>query len=213
MAITWSCRISVAEYAALGRSVRAPRRNCSNCQRPLAFDGSYPRQVREAGVVHTIFVRRARCATCKVGDALLPDFVLRGRLDSAGAIGVAILAAAGVPLSRDEKRLSAKVPARTVRSWQERFAERAPEFALHFAALCVEWGGFLSFPPPCHPTPTHHALDSIGQVWRALNRRPDSDLPPAWRLANVIIGSQLLSTRVDLPWPIKSTMIGRSRAP
>jgi hypothetical protein len=39
----------------------------------MTFDGSYRRQVREAGEVFT--VRRARCGLCQLGDALLPDFV------------------------------------------------------------------------------------------------------------------------------------------
>ena len=179
----------------------------------MAFDGSYRRQVREAGIVHSIFVRRARCARCGVGDALMPDFVLRGRLDSTAAVGAAILAPVGVSVPPGVEGLYAGVPERTVRSWRQRFAERASELTQRFEALCREWRGELPFPPTRHATPTHHALASIALVWRAARRRPDSDVPPAWRLANVIVGSQLLGTRVDLPWPIKASLIGRSRSP
>jgi hypothetical protein len=50
----------------------------------MTFDGSYRRQVREAGDVFTAVIRRARCGTCQLGDALLPDLVLRRRRDSDG---------------------------------------------------------------------------------------------------------------------------------
>ena len=62
----------------------------------MAFDGSYPRMIRESGVVYRIFGRRARCAIPGVGDALLADFVLRGRMDSTTAVGAVVLAPVSV---------------------------------------------------------------------------------------------------------------------
>jgi hypothetical protein len=179
----------------------------------MAFDGSYPRPVREAGIVHRIFVRRARCGDCGIGDALLPDFVLRGRRDSTTAVGAAVLGPTGVVMPPGAEELYVGVLERTVRSWRQRFAERAPELVQRFEALCLEWRGPFPFPAPRYATPTHHALASIGLVWRAACRRPGSDVPPAWRLANVITANLLLATRVDLPWPIKPSMIGRSPSP
>jgi len=96
VAITWLCVLSVAEYATAGRSAPAPRRDCPQCGKPMAFDGSYPRQVLEAGVVYRIFVDRARCSACGVGESLCPDFVLRRRLDSANAVGAGVLSRAGI---------------------------------------------------------------------------------------------------------------------
>jgi hypothetical protein len=176
----------------------------------MASDGSYPRWVREAGVVHRIYVRRARCATCGVGHALLPDFVLNRRLDSSCAVGAAILDHAGLQVPVGAAQLYESVPERTVRSWRQRFAERADELTRQFAALCVVWG---DVPPRCEDPPATAAIQMIGATWRAVRRRRGHAIPPAWPLANVILGSQLLGTRVDLPGTATPERTGRSRAP
>ncbi|MHB8341544.1 MAG: DUF6431 domain-containing protein [Mycobacteriales bacterium] len=205
--------MSVASYAALGRSAPAPRRDCVGCSRPMAFDGSYPRQIREAGVVHRVFVRRAYCRRCDISEALLPDFVLYRRRDSTSAVGAAVLAPVGVELPDQAAGLYRGVPERTVRSWRQRFALRADELWLRFEALAARWGEDLPWSTPHASTPSGRAIDAMGLAWRAARRRPTSDVPPAWRLANVIVGSQLISTRIDLPWPIVPALIGRARAP
>jgi len=176
----------------------------------MAFDGSYPRMIRESGVVHRIYVRRARCSECGIGDALLPDFILGHRLDSATAVGAAVLTGVGHPVPDGAQRLYQRVPKRTVRSWRQRFAERAEELTTRLGALCVEWGGML---PVFAATPPRRAVQAIAAIWAVASRRRPLNVPPAWPLANVILGSQLLSTRVDLPWPIVPAMIGRSRSP
>ncbi len=160
-------------------------------------------------MVHRIFVRRVRCRRCGSGDALLADCVLRNRLDSTSSVGAAVLAHTGHTVPDTAWVLYQHVPARTVRSWRQRFAEQADELAVRFTALCVEWGGTLPRPAP---TPAGRSITAIGATWQAAARRA-SDIPPPWRLANVIVGSQLLSGRVDLPWPIVPCMIGRSRGP
>lgn len=177
----------------------------------MAFDGSYPRQVREAGAVHRIFVRRARCARCGTGEALLPDFVLRRRLDSTTAVGAAVLAHVRCDSGTETTDLYGGVPTRTVRSWRQRFSERANDLTIRFEALRAEWGtGGI---PRYEPTPVAAAITSIGLLWQATQRRPASDVLPPWRLANVVVGGQLLGTRVDLPWPIVPTRIGRAHGP
>jgi hypothetical protein len=66
--------------------------------------------VREAGKLYTVFVRRARCGRCGVGESLLPDFVLARRRDTTAAVGAAVLAPAGArselahPASRPRDR-------------------------------------------------------------------------------------------------------------
>jgi hypothetical protein len=212
MSITWACPISLADYEALGRRVPAPRLECADCSRPLTFAGSYPRKVREAGVVHRIVVRRVVCPSCGTSDALLPDFVLKRRKDTASAIGAAVLERAGIEVPAGSKALYRGVPSRTVRSWLARFAERADELRVRFSALTVEWGGELPFTTPHASTRQGRALDAIGLAWRAARRR-GRDVPAAWLLANVVVGSQLLATRVDLPWPIVPRLMGRSRSP
>ncbi len=208
MTVTWACRLSVAEYAALGRRAPAPRSTCSSCDQPMAFDGAYPRFVREGGVVHTIFVRRAYCRPCDRGEALVPDFVLARRLDSTATIGAALLQDAGVELPDGATDLYREVPSRTLRSWRQRFAERADELAAILSAFCAAWGGLA---PRSAPTALGRATESIGAAWRAARRR--WDVPAAFILANVVLGGQLLSNRVDLPVPDRPGFIGRSRAP
>jgi Domain of unknown function (DUF6431) len=81
------------------------------------FDGCYRRKVRQAGVVHELVVHRVRCPRCRAGHAVLPDFVVARRLDTAEVIGAAVAAAGAA----GGTALLAGVPARTVRSWRARF--------------------------------------------------------------------------------------------
>lgn len=207
VASSWACAIGPEAYARAGRKAPAPRLDCRKCGKPMAFDGSYPRSVRHAGVVHRIFVRRARCRHCGVGDALLPSFVVRRRHDSAEAVGAAVLERAGVELPAGAAELYAGVPARTVRSWSQRFSRNADELAVRFNALCVERGGDLPRTVPTNAS--GGAAVAIGALWRAA-RCPG---PGAWVVANIILGGAILASRVDLPWPILPAWIGRSRGP
>lgn len=180
----------------------------------MAFDGCYARLVREAGRVHRVFVRRVRCATCEVGDALLPDFVLRGWRDSTASVGAAILPRLGIEVPEAARTLYAGVPGRTVRSWRQRFAERAVQLTVRLDALCVQWGGTPPFGEEVPaPGPARRAVLAMGRCWKAARRRCPGGVPAAWSLANVVVGGQLISTRVDLPWPIVPGRIGRSRGP
>lgn len=211
VAITWACRLTVAAYAAAGRSVAAPRPDCGSCGQAMTFDGSYSRWIREAGTLRRIFVRRVRCRRCGTGDALLPHFVLGHRLDTATAVGAAVLAGAGRPVPGAAALYDA-VPERTVRSWRHRFAARAEELAGRFRAMRAEWAASPLSYEPAEPDPVDAALSSIGALWQAAHRAR-FDVPGAWPLANMVVGSQLLSTRVDLPWPIMTSHVGRSRSP
>lgn len=211
MAISWACPIGVEAYARTGRKAPAPRMDCPGCQRPMAFDGVYPRQVREAGVVHRIFVHRARCGRCGFGDALLPSFVVRRRRDSAFAVGAAVLERCGVDLPAEAPLLYAGTPARTVRSWRQRFSGQADDLSVRFSALCAQWGGHLPWVIP--KDPSARAAVAMGAAWQARRRQARWGLPGAWLVANVVLGGKLLSTRVDLPWPIRPAAIGWSRGP
>lgn len=73
----------------------APVHSTCSARSAMAFDGSYPRQVREHGAVHRIYIRQVRCGRCGTGEALLPDFTQRRRLDSTAAVGAAVLARHG----------------------------------------------------------------------------------------------------------------------
>lgn len=207
----WACPIGIEVYARAGRRPPTPRPDCPECGTPMAFDGSYPRIVRESGVAHRIFIRRAHCTPCGVGDALLPSFVVRRCRDSASAIGAAVLSHLGVELSPLAARMHAGVPERTVRSWRQRFTDQADDVSKHFSALCVEWGGDL--PRGTGRTAAHHAIAALGAAWRERRRRAGEATPPAWIVANIVLGGRLLSTRVDVPSMNRPTGIARARGP
>lgn len=192
---------------------RLPGRRVAAAASRWPFDGCYPRQVRESGVVYKIMVRRAYCSHCALGDAVVPDFVLRRRLDSVSAVGAGVVAHAGIDLGERATGLYAGVPARTVRSWVQRFAERAEQLWGLLAAVSVSWGGDDGIGEAAAPSPAGYALGAIAALWRGARRRPEADVPPAWRLANVMVGGRLMSTRVDLPWPIDPAWIGWARGP
>jgi hypothetical protein len=174
----------------------------------MAFDGGYPRRVREAGTVHQIFVHRVRCDPCGRSEALLAHFVCRRRHDSVSSIGAAVLARYGIELDAGASELYRGVPSRTLRSWYQRFAERAGELWGRLEALTIEWGGTLAFPPLHAGSRCGAAIQAMGELWRGAQDRWGMDIPTAWPLANVVFGSGLLETRVDLPWPIRRSHIG-----
>lgn len=158
----------------------------------MAFDGTYQRRVREAGVEFTVYIRRVHCSSCRIDDALLPDFVLRRRRDSASAIGAAVLAPR-VDLREGASDLYAGVPDRTVRSWRHRFAEQAEELSARFVALTASWG--IVDHRSMRGSPSARATAAIAQMWsQACRRLGRHAIPPAWPLANLIVGGQLLGT-------------------
>lgn len=193
MAVSWPCQLDVAAYAAAGAGVVVPRAGCPACRRPMAFEGSYERQVRRAGVVHRIVVQRARCSACDASHALLPDFVLHRRRDSTDAIG------AGLVGDADGAHLYAGVPARTLRSWRHRFAGRAELLTAGLIAVATAWAGEaprLALPA----TPAAVATAAVGAAWWAAGRRWPKRVPGPWRLASVLTSAEMLTTRVNLPW-------------
>jgi hypothetical protein len=90
------------------------------------------------------------------------------------------------------------VPPRTVRSWRQRFHERAELLTSGLLALTVAWDELPALPLGQGPATT--AVAALGAAWWAASRRWPGRVPGPWRLANVVVGSHLLSTRTDLPW-------------
>ena len=109
--------------------------------------------------------------------------------------------------------LDAGVPERTVRSWRERFRARSSELSRVLGALAIEWGGRSPLRTRNASRPGGWAIDAMSLVWHGATRRPSADVPPPWRLANVIVGGELIATRVSLPFPVITRLIARSRAP
>ena len=164
----------------------------------MSFDGSYCRQVRDRGVTHRVTIHSVRCPSCRTRHAVLPEFVLAGRLDSADTIGAALAAPAGALGAESRAHLLDTVPGRTVRSWKARFADRAPLLAVGLASLVVHWGGPVFSPDS---DPVVWAGTALGATWwTSVDRHPRRPVLPPWRFASWITGGELMSTRVDLPW-------------
>lgn len=155
-----------------------------------------------------MWVRRAACGACRASHALLPDFIVHRRRDSVVAIGAALAAGAGVG---GDVTLWAAVPPRTVRSWRHRFGSRRDLLIAGLTAVAATLG-----PAPVLPLdrgPTAVAIAAVGAAWWAASERAPGRVPGPWRLADVIIGSHLLSTRVGMPWAVVGSPPGLSRGP
>jgi hypothetical protein len=141
MAIVWPCTLSVDAYASAGEDIEVPRPNCPGCSAPMGFWWGYWRHVRDAGRCRRLFLRRGRCKACKTTHALLPSFLLLGRLDTAATVGGAVEQVAAGRGGARPAAARAGVPHTTARGWLRRFGRHAARFAVAFAALCVELGG------------------------------------------------------------------------
>jgi len=141
MAIVWPCPLSVDAYVAAGRGVCVPRPVCPRCGGVVSWWSGYHRFVRVGSTSRAVFVPRVRCGPCAKTDAVLPAFVLCGRLDAVETIGAVVEAVvAGVGGVRPAA-VAADVPHTTARGWVRRFVARARGWSAAFAALAVELGG------------------------------------------------------------------------
>lgn len=123
VAMVWACQLSVEEYATAGKAVVVPRCCCPGCRASMVFWSGYWRTVRDGGSWR-IWVRRARCSSCRVSHVLLPSFCLVGRTFGVEVIGSAVQVAVDGRGSRAVARV-AGVAQSTVRSWCGRHRERA----------------------------------------------------------------------------------------
>ena len=198
MAIFWPCPLDVEGYVAAGRGVAVPRPCCPACQRRLIFWWWYERFVRSGGC-HRIWVRRARCPACKVTHALLPDFLLKHRLDPVGVIGDALalmISGAGArPVAE-----TVEVPHSTVRSWRRRHRARAPILVAAFAALVVALGGEAV---TLAVSVERAALEAAVAAWhQAARRRAPPVIPGVWRFVSAVTGGSWLGTTTTPPWAV-----------
>ncbi len=204
MAMVWPCPLAVDAYVAAGREVEFPRPDCPSCRVPMMFWSGYRRHVRDGGRCRKIFVPRLRCGRCRVTHALLPAFVLAWRLDAAEAIGTVITGVAGGACGVRPAAAGLGVPYTTARGWCRRFAARAPELGVAFAALTVELGGNAVRPPA---EPGRFALAAIGAAFGAGCALPGwAGLGP-WRFASAVSGGRLIAANTISPWLI----VGRRR--
>ena len=199
MTIVWPCSMSVDAYAVAGREVEVPRPECPSCSAPMAWWSGYRRYVRHGGSCHRIFVRRVRCGPCQQTHALLPAFVLFGRLDVVESVGAVI---AEVAAGRSGVRPAAErlgVPHTTARGWWRRFEAGAARWAAAFAALAVELGGpAVSWPVEVGAG----ALAAMAAAWRAALGAPGWSTLGPWRFVSAVCGGRLIATNTDSPWLI-----------
>jgi Domain of unknown function (DUF6431) len=200
VAIVWLCPVSVEVYVAEGPSVAVPRPSCSSCSLPMQFWSGYRRSVRVAGRFVRVWVRRARCAGCRVSHGLIPSFLLRGRQDPVEAIGGVVAGiAGGSSIGETARRVG--VPFTTVRGWWRRFRVRAPVWWSGFAALTVEFGGVV---PARWPTgPAQAAVAAIGWAHRAAVGRHPLRTPSVWSFVSVVCGGTLIApANTTSPWRV-----------
>ena len=69
VAIVWPCPLGVEEYAAAGRAVQVPHADCPSCGRAMGFWSGYERYLR-LGRTYRVWVRRARCCSCRLSEAM-----------------------------------------------------------------------------------------------------------------------------------------------
>ena len=197
--IVWPCSMSVDAYVLAGRAVEVPRPVCPSCSAPMAWWSGYRRHVRQAGSCHRIFVPRVRCGACEKTHALLPAFVLVGRLDAAESVGTVI---AEVAAGRSGVRPPAErlgVPHTTARGWWRRYAAGAARWAAAFAAVAVELGG--EAPVPIARIEAW-AWAAITAAWRAAVALPGWVSLTAWRFVSAVTGGRVIATNTDSPWLI-----------
>jgi hypothetical protein len=161
----------------------------------MGWWSGYERYVR-AGRVHRIWVRRAKCRTCRVTHALLPSFCLLRRVDVVEVIGDALeRAIAGAGLRPVAGTL--EVPPTTARDWRRRFRARAPVLVAGLAALAVELGA-----PAVKLVADGEAaaLGALGVVWDRVRRRLGPAAPGRWQLGALVSGGGWLATTTPPPW-------------
>lgn len=189
--------MSVDAYVEAGRGVEVPRPDCPSCSAEMSWWSGYLRHVRHEGCCRRIFVPRARCGACRVSHALLPAFLLVGRLDVVESVGavVAEVAAGRSGVRPGAERLA--VPHTTARGWWRRFKARGTRVAVAFAALAVELGGEAIAPAIDVGA---WAVRAMAAAWRAALELPGWAVLGVWRFVSAVTGGMLVGTNTDSPW-------------
>lgn len=191
LAIVFPCALSVSEYAAGGDKVEVGELPCPGCGRRLRPWSGYWRQLRGGGQ-HRIWVRRGRCPApterCQKTQALLPEFVVERRLDEVETIG----AAAEMAVSRTGHwRSSVELgrPFSTVRDWQKRLRERAPQLLGMLTQQALRVGVEIGELPT---RPLAAMVAVLKAVWER-SRARSPGVPGRWRLWNLLCGGRGMS--------------------
>jgi transposase-like protein len=197
VAIVWPCPLSVEVYAAAGREVDVPRLECPRCAMPMCFWSGYRRWVREPGRCWRIFVPRVRCGRCCESHAVLPAFVLAGRLDVVDSVGQVLEVVASRVAGVRPAAAGVGVAHTTAREWRRRFISRADELAVAFTALCAELGGPVLAPLA---DTAAGAVAAIAAAFTAACEFPGWARLTRWRFASAVSGGRLLAANTISPF-------------
>jgi hypothetical protein len=204
VSIVWPCPLSVDAYVAAGREVEVPRPVCPRCAGATTWWSGYHRFVRSGGASRAIFVPRARCGVCAKTDAVLPAFVLCGRLDAVETIGGLIEKVAGDIGGVRPVAAALDVPHTTARGWVRRFTARAAGLSVGFGALAVELGGEAL---AAIGDVAGRALVAIGWAFQAASALPGWAALGRWRFVSTVSGGTVIATNTNTPYLV----IGRRR--
>ena len=200
MAIVWPCPFSVDAYVAAGRGVVVPRASCPSCRLPMGWWSGYRRSVRVAGRCWRLWLVRARCRACRVTHALVPSFLLVGRLDVVDTIGEVIGAVTGGRCGVRPVAASVDVPHETARDWVRGFRSRARMLWSGFASVTVELGGDI--PARWPASPEDAGIAAIICAHRAAMVRHEVLTPRLWPFAGLVSGGMLIRSNTDPPWTV-----------
>lgn len=193
--MVWRTRLDVDAYVAKGRELTPPTLVCPSCAAPMVLWGWYRRDVR-VGEVRRLWIRRVRCGPCSRSHGVLPEFATHGRLDGVEVIGAAVTAISeGVGARKVAEEVG--VPHTTVRDWWRRFRSRSRLLVAGFVAAMVAVAGVG---PWLASDDASAAVAAIDGFWVAAVRRWPHRVGSRWRLANVMVGSHVLSTNTDPLW-------------
>lgn len=198
--MVWPCSLPVEMYVAAGRDVAVPRLSCSGCSLPMTFWSGYERSVRAGGHCHRLWIVRARCSPCRTSHALLPNFVLVGRLDVVDTIGRALVDVTLKAASIGAVAGVLDVPFTTVRGWVRRFNARASLWWSGFSSLTVEFGGAI--PARWPAVVPAAAIAAMGWAHAAATARHEVRTGSLWSFVSVVCGGALITTNTDPPWRV-----------
>jgi transposase-like protein len=188
-------RLEDSAYLALGRQIEIGQHACPDCGRRLTRWGGYWRWFR-GSATQRLWIRRGRCSSCRRSHALLPDFLLKQRLDHVEVIGHALVL--GVMIGSGMRTVAEQlgVPMTTVRDWQRRFRVRAPALTAAIVALAVHLdpAGVL-----LEGGPETAAMQALGAAWYRARRRFAHRIPRLWQFWGLISRGQALGTNRSPP--------------
>ena len=198
--MVWPCALPVEMYVAAGRDVAVPRPSCLGCSLPMMFWSGYERSVRAEGRCHRLWIVRARCPLCRVSHALLPNFLLVGRLDVVDAIGQGLAGVVSERVSIGGAAARLDVPFTTVRGWVRRFTATAARWWSAFSSLTVELGGTI--PARWPGVVPAAAIAAMGWAHAAASARHELRTGSLWSFVSVVCGGALIVTNIDPPWRV-----------